>query len=154
MVDWTAPTTVTQAQRDAAMAYGVALKPWTEPADQQFRAIQVARLAAHFPAKNRPPGHDRVLAADFDRLLGDLPPDILADAVDACVRTLKFMPTIAEIRKEASREFGRRLMLRYRLRRVCQARVAEPLNLSAEQMAERRAFAENLMAKYRTGARV
>jgi hypothetical protein len=148
MVDWTAPSQVTTIERDTARMALRELMPWMGPADKQFRATQLGRLAAHYPSKGRPDGQDRVVARDFDRLLADLPADILQAAVDDCLRVHKFMPTVAEIRAAAGKELSRRLTLRYRLKRVAEARVTPPV------VPAQREQIEAIMAKFRTGQRV
>lgn len=52
-------------------------------------------------APNRPAAESSVWLGEMCRLLGDLPEDILAEAIDEHVRTSKFLPTVAEIRARA-----------------------------------------------------
>lgn len=52
-------------------------------------------------APNRGEAEASIWLAETRRLLGDLPADILADAIDEHVRTSKFLPTVAEIRARA-----------------------------------------------------
>lgn len=42
------------------------------------------------------------------RLLGDIPGDLLAKAIDECQLKSRFLPTVAEVRELAEPELGRR----------------------------------------------
>lgn len=57
---------------------------------------------------NRPPAEARIWLNEMVRLLGDLPEDILAEAIDGLVKEVKFLPTCAEIRQRAEAETSKR----------------------------------------------
>lgn len=59
-------------------------------------------------APNRPPAEATVWLNEMTRLLGDLPEDILANAIDGLVKTCKFLPTCSEIREKAEVLVGQR----------------------------------------------
>lgn len=70
------------------------------PADHNRLTDRLTALGMMM-APNRPPAEARVWLNEMTRLLGDLPEDILADAIDGLVKTSKFLPTCAEIREVA-----------------------------------------------------
>lgn len=59
-------------------------------------------------APSRPRAEAAIWLREMARLLGDLPEDILSDAIDAIVKTCKFLPTVAEIRELADPVMERR----------------------------------------------
>ncbi len=64
------------------------------PSPSSFFAQQVERLATHYPEGKLTPGEQKVVMADWFRLLRHVPADILADGVDAYLLTpARFFPT-------------------------------------------------------------
>jgi len=59
-------------------------------------------------APNRAPAEATMWLHEFSRLLGDIPGDILCDAIDQLQRSLKFLPTVSEIRAIADKELNKR----------------------------------------------
>lgn len=101
--------------------------------------IAIGQLALAFPPVKQSEAAAVARLALYREALADLPPDILAAAVKACIRTCRFFPTVAEIREGARgplavREWqlGRLRMLAWRHDRETQAeparRLSDPLS--------------------------
>lgn len=59
--------------------------------------VQVERLGLHYPADRLEPEERQVVVRDWWRLLGHLPPDIVAAAADdALLKHPRFRPTLGE----------------------------------------------------------
>lgn len=101
----------------------------------------------------------RQVFADYVSDLGDLPIDILADAIAAHRRDPEhgsFWPKVADIRRHADPLLVERRRTVGRLRQLAARKPAafDPKSITPEQQAERAAAVAEIMAKFRSGARV
>lgn len=101
----------------------------------------------------------RQVFADYVSDLGDLPVDILADAIAAHRRDPQhgsFWPKVADIRRHADPLLVERRRTVGRLRRLATRKAGgfDPASITPEQQAERAAAVAEIMAKYRSGVRV
>lgn len=118
----------------------------------------VAALAALYPEKKGTTDEDAQLRlASYERLLADIPHDILGRAFNASAKTYQFFPTVAEIRKLALHELTERQMRALACRKLIMKhdreyqppREAEPLK--PEEVPEANALMKklNLATRYR-----
>lgn len=63
--------------------------------------IAIGKLALAFPPVRQSDAAATARLALYREALADLPADILAEAVAACIRRCRFFPTVAEIREGA-----------------------------------------------------
>ncbi|WP_162232653.1 hypothetical protein [Sphingomonas sanxanigenens] len=63
--------------------------------------IAIGKLALAFPPVKQSEAAATARLALYREALADLPADILAEAVAACIRRCRFFPTVAEIREGA-----------------------------------------------------
>lgn len=89
--------------RSAACAARLALAP----VDHSRLTDRLAALGMMM-APNRPQAEAAIWLSEMARLLRDLPEDVLGASIDELVRTVKFLPTCAEIRAIADPEMDRR----------------------------------------------
>lgn len=102
--EWSCPRALALLKRDGdvgpvralAEAVNFARQPVArEPLRQRLSALGMTM------APNRAPAEATVWLNETMRLLGDLPQDILFEAIDALQKTSKFLTTVAEIREIA-----------------------------------------------------
>ena len=85
---------VSLPQRDEVVRECQAVIAAAQPAPLDAFAIAVERLALHYPESRLTPQESRMVLADWRRLLGHLPADIMAAGVDAYVMSpARFFPT-------------------------------------------------------------
>ncbi len=81
-------------ERDEVVRECQAVIAAAEPAPLDAFAMAVERLALHYPESRLTPQESRMVLADWRRLLGHLPSDIMAAGVDAYVMSpARFFPT-------------------------------------------------------------
>jgi hypothetical protein len=106
------------------------------------RLVQRLTAVGMVMAPNRPPAEASVWVRETARLLGDVPEDILCEAIDALQKRLKFLPTVAEIREIAEPRTEARNRVFFRLdamRRYLQSGQPIPrIGQSAKSPYERR----------------
>ncbi|MGF7146473.1 hypothetical protein FHS96_000082 [Sphingomonas zeicaulis] len=90
--------------------------------------LAIGKLALAFPPVKQSEAAATARLALYREALADLPADILAEAVAACIRRCRFFPTVAEIRESARSplalrewQLGRLRMLAWRHDRESQA---------------------------------
>ena len=82
-------------------------------------AAMVGEAALVMPMRTGSAGEERARLAIYQRQLADIDSDVLAAAFDEAQRTLKWFPTIAELRDIAARlPARRRVMIASRLRQL------------------------------------
>lgn len=80
--------------RDALRAESERVLAMMEPTTIGRFAVEVERLAAHYPENRLTPGEQKVVKADWWRLLGHVPLDLMQTGVDRYVLSpARFFPT-------------------------------------------------------------
>jgi hypothetical protein len=88
-----------------------------EPAPPEAFARAYERLALHYPEGSLSAPEQKLVYADWRRLLGETPADVLNAAIDAFVMTpARFMPTPGQLAPHIETAYGLRRVLARRAR--------------------------------------
>lgn len=119
------PSEITSEAKNLIPAALRALEFSLIPAKPNDIAIALHRLAAHFWSE-RGKSEWKIVVEDYTRLLGDIPADILAAAVDRYLCSKVYWPKVAELRELAAPAWSKRLLARARLEQLGRVPVAAP----------------------------
>lgn len=98
-----------------------------QPATLEVFGKQIERMNLHYPASKLSDDELYIVTRDWRRLVGYLPADIVAEAVDECLLRRKFRPNLAEFVEVAEPM--------WKWRQALAKRAAEALDLMNRQEA-------------------
>jgi hypothetical protein len=96
------------------------------PSDPDEVSRMIGKLAILFPNAKLSESEARAQNQLYVELLSDIPQDVLAAAFRKCAQTVKFFPTVAEIRSAAAPEMAMRSWRLMRLKAMVQRAEREP----------------------------